>query len=168
MTETVACLPREKPRHLLGVGSPEDIVAGVARGIDIFDCAMPTQVARKGALLTCQGRRNIRNATYRDMMEPFDPRCGCYTCRNFSVAYLHHLFRSQELLAYRLATIHNLYFMNALMAKIRETIANGGFRTFQDKFLAGYKTADDETRATQREKWLAAQTRKGLAGKETD
>jgi queuine tRNA-ribosyltransferase len=161
VTEVVALLPEAKPRHLMGVGSPEDIVNGVSRGIDIFDSALPTQVARKGALFTRRGRFNIRNAGYSRKDGPFDPGCGCYTCRNFSAAYLHHLFRSQELLAYRLATIHNLYFMTDLMKVIREAILSGSFSSFKDDFLAHYRPTDDEVRLAQRERWLAAQSRKG-------
>jgi queuine tRNA-ribosyltransferase len=161
VTETVALLPEDKPRHLMGVGSPEDIIEGVDRGIDIFDSALPTQVARKGALFTRQGRANIRNAGYSQKEGPFDPDCDCYTCRNFSAAYLHHLFRSRELLAYRLATIHNLHFMTRLMKTIRETILSGDFISFRDNFLAGYQPTDDEVRSIQREKWLKAQNLKG-------
>ncbi|MBA7613061.1 Queuine tRNA-ribosyltransferase [subsurface metagenome] len=157
--ETVALLPADKPRHLMGVGSPEDIVGSVARGIDIFDSALPTQVARKGALFTWQGRINIRNSTYSHRGGPIDPDCTCYTCRHFSAAYLHHLFRCQELLAYRLATIHNLSFISDLMSKIREAVIDGTFTTFRDRFLAEYRTADEQVRLAQRKKWLEAQNR---------
>ncbi len=160
VTETVALLPENKPRHLMGAGSPEDIVEGVSRGIDIFDSALPTQVARKGALFSQQGRFNIRNSGYGQQGTPFDPNCNCYTCRNFSAAYLHHLFRSQEILAYRLATIHNLYFMTNLMKAIREAILSGNFNSFKDDFLAHYQPVNAEVRLVQREKWLAAQSRK--------
>ncbi len=163
VTETVALLPENKPRHLMGVGSPEDIVEGVAQGIDIFDSALPTQVARKGALFTWQGRSNIRNAGYGQQEGPFDQNCNCYTCRNFSAAYLHHLFRSQELLAYRLATIHNLHFMTRLMRMVREAILSGDFSSFRDDFLASYQPTDDKVRSIQREKWLKAQNRKGIS-----
>jgi queuine tRNA-ribosyltransferase len=162
VTETVALLPADKPRHLMGIGSPEDIVEGVSRGIDIFDSALPTRVARKGALFTRQGRHNIRNAGYSQREEPFDPKCTCYTCSNFSAAYLHHLFRSQELLAYRLATIHNLHFMVNLMKTIREAILGGNFNHFKDDFLAHYQSVDAEAQSVQREKWLATQNRKRL------
>jgi len=162
VTETVALLPESKPRHLMGAGSPEDIVGGVSRGIDIFDSALPTQVARKGALFTRQGRFNIRNSGYSQKEEAFDPDCNCYACRNFSAAYLHHLFRSQELLAYRLATIHNLYFMTNLMKVIREAILSGNFNSFKDDFLTHYQPTDDEVRLIQRERWLKAQSRKGI------
>ena len=117
--QTTALLPPDKPRYLMGVGAPEDLVEGVARGIDIFDCALPTRVARNGALFTRQGRVNIRRAAYAKMDKPIDPSCDCYTCRTFSAAYLSHLFRAEELLALRLATIHNLRFISNLMQDIR-------------------------------------------------
>ncbi|MBA7581913.1 Queuine tRNA-ribosyltransferase [subsurface metagenome] len=147
----------------MGVGSPEDIVRAVDRGIDIFDSALPTQVARKGALFTWQGRYNIRNSTYSRRESPVDPGCGCYTCRNFSAAYLHHLFKCKELLAYRLATIHNLTFMSNLMNKIRSTITNGTFSSFRDDFLANYKPADEKARLAQRQKWLESWNRSDLS-----
>jgi queuine tRNA-ribosyltransferase len=162
VTETVAQLPEGKPRHLMGVGSPEDIMEGVSRGIDLFDSALPTRVARKGALFTRQGRYNIRNSAYSQKDAPFDPNCNCYTCRNFSAAYLHHLFRSQELLAYRLASIHNLYFMTNLMKIIREAILSNNFTSFKDDFLAHYQPVDAEAQSIQRQKWLASQNRKRL------
>jgi len=157
--ETVGLLTPNKPRHLMGVGSPEDIVDGVAKGIDIFDSALPTQVARKGALYTWQGRLNIRNSVYSRMEAPIDPDCDCYTCRHFSAAYLHHLFRCQELLAYRLNTIHNLSFMSRLMKKIRESILSGTFDTFREGFLAGYRTTNEQVRLEQKKKWLEARSR---------
>jgi queuine tRNA-ribosyltransferase len=161
--ETVALLPEDKPRYLMGVGSPDDIVNSVASGIDIFDSALPTQVARKGALYTWQGRFSIRKSMYSQVKDPIDPDCDCYTCRNFSAAYLHHLFRCEELLAYRLATIHNLSFMNKLMNKIRDTIIDGTFSTFRDSFLASYQPTDEGLKLTQRQKWLEAQNRKGIS-----
>ena len=159
--ETVAFLPENKPRYLMGVGSPEDIVEGVARGIDIFDSALPTRVARNGALFTGQGRRNIRNAAFRQMDQPIVPDCGCYTCRTFSAAYLHHLFRSEELLAYRLATIHNLYFINSLMQELRSAVVGGTFSAFRDNFLASYQPTDEQTRFEQKQKWLKSRGRSG-------
>ena len=157
--ETVALLPTDKPRHLMGVGSPEDIVDSVAKGIDIFDSALPTQVARKGALYTWQGRLNIRNAAYSKMEAPIDPDCDCYTCRHFSAAYLHHLFRCQELLSYRLNTIHNLSFISELMKKIRDSIINGTFDAFRESFRAGYRTTNEQVRLEQKKKWLEARSR---------
>ena len=157
--ETVSWLPENKPRYLMGVGSPEDIVEGVARGIDIFDSALPTRVARNGALFTWQGRCNIRNAAFSRMEPPLVPDCDCYTCRNFSAAYLHHLFKSEELLAYRLATIHNLSFISQLMQKIRSAILDGSFSAFRDDFLANYRPTDESTRFSQKQKWLKARNR---------
>jgi len=152
--ETAALLPEDKPRYLMGVGAPEDIVEGVARGIDIFDSALPTRVARNGALFTGQGRRNIRNAAFGKMDAPVDPDCDCYTCRTFSAAYLSHLFRSEELLAYRLATIHNLRFISNLMREIRSAILDGTFKAFRDNFLAKYQTTNEQARFDQKQKWL--------------
>jgi len=152
--ETVAFLPEAKPRYLMGVGSPEDIVEAVARGCDIFDSALPTRVARNGALFTWQGRVNITNAAYADMEQPIVNGCNCYTCRNFSAAYLHHLFNAGELLAYRLATIHNLSFITELMAKIRNAIYDGAFPAFQKDFLSSYRPTDESTRLSQKQKWL--------------
>lgn len=152
--QTVSHLPDDKPRYLMGVGSPEDIVESVYRGIDIFDSALPTRVARNGALYTRQGRVNIRNAGFRRMERPVDPDCGCYTCRTFSAAYLHHLFNARELLAYRLATIHNLTFIKVLMGDIRKAIVEGSFNAFRMEFLAGYKPTDEQVRLEQKRKWL--------------
>ena len=152
--ETVALLPESKPRYLMGVGSPEDIIEAVARGCDIFDSALPTRVARNGALFTGQGRNNIRNAAYSRMEQPIVPDCNCYTCRNFSAAYLHHLFNCDELLAYRLATIHNLSFISDLMQKIRSAIEDGTFVSFKDSFLANYQPTDEKIRLSQKQKWL--------------
>ncbi|MFC1952418.1 tRNA guanosine(34) transglycosylase Tgt [Chloroflexota bacterium] len=152
--ETVALLPEDKPRYLMGVGSPEDLLEGIAKGVDIFDSVLPTRVARNGALFTGQGRRNIGNADYKQMEQPVDPDCDCYTCRTFSAAYLHHLFNCNELLAYRLATIHNLRFISNLMAKARSAILDGTFNSFKDNFLAGYKPTDEQVRLNQKQKWL--------------
>ena len=152
--QTAALLPQDKPRYLMGVGSPEDIIEAVAAGIDIFDSALPMRVARNGALFTRSGRINISNAKYKDMEEPLDANCGCYACRNFSVAYLHHLFRCGELLALRLATLHNLSFMSRLMADIRGAIAAGSFEAFRQDFLEAYKRTDEQARISQKQKWL--------------
>jgi queuine tRNA-ribosyltransferase len=152
--ETVNFLPENKPRYLMGVGSPEDIVEAVARGCDIFDSALPTRVARNGALFSWEGRKNITNAAYKTMEQPIVTDCNCYTCRNFSAAYLHHLFSCGELLAYRLATIHNLSFISQLMDKIRGAIKDGTFLSFKEQFLASYQPADEPTRLAQKQKWL--------------
>ncbi len=150
--ETVALLPENKPCYLMGIGSPEGIIEGVARGIDIFDSALPTRVARNGALFTRLGRVNIRNAAYSQMEQPIDPDCDCYTCRTFSAAYLHHLFNCQELLAYRLATIHNLTFISHLTHKIRGAIQNSTFGSFKDQFLTSYRATDEQIRLDQKQK----------------
>jgi queuine tRNA-ribosyltransferase len=152
----VPILPESRPRYLMGVGSPEDLVEGVERGIDIFDCALPTRVARNGALFTPNGRINIRNAVYRDMAAPIDTECNCYTCRTFSAAYLHHLFTARELLAYRLSTIHNLTFINCLMNGIRNSLADGNFSVFRQQFLSRYQATDEKVRLEQKQKWLKA------------
>ena len=152
--ETVALLPESKPRYLMGVGSPEDIIEAVARGCDIFDSALPTRVARNGALFTWEGRHNISNAAYSQMEQPVAPGCNCYTCRNFSAAYLHHLFSCNELLAYRLATIHNLSFVTDFMAKIRGAIEDGTFLSLKNNFLANYQPTDEQMRLSQKQKWL--------------
>jgi queuine tRNA-ribosyltransferase len=152
--ETAALLPETRPRYLMGVGSPEDIVEAVARGCDIFDSALPTRVARNGALFTWQGRVNITNSAFANMEQPVVAGCGCYSCRNFSAAYLHHLFNTGELLAYRLATIHNLSFIAELMAKIRGAVLDGTFVSFRKDFLANYQPTDETTRLSQKQKWL--------------
>jgi len=152
--ETAALLPEDKPRYLMGVGSPEDLVECVSRGIDVFDSALPTRVARNGALYTPSGRVNILNAGFSEMLQPIDATCGCYNCRTFSAAYLHHLFKARELLAYRLATIHNLTFISNLIRRMRETILDGTFNSFRDDFLANYQTTDEVTRLDQKQKWF--------------
>ncbi|MDD5288846.1 MAG: tRNA guanosine(34) transglycosylase Tgt [Dehalococcoidales bacterium] len=158
--QTTALLPSDKPRYLMGVGSPEDVVECVARGIDVFDCAMPTRVARNGGLYTRTGRVDIENAVFKEQESPVDTDCHCYTCRTFSAAYLHHLFRSKELLAYRLATIHNLAFMSNLVKSVRNTILDGTFDELRREFLSKYQTTDEQTRISQKQKWLDARQKK--------
>lgn len=143
---TVPLLPEDKPRHLLGVGSPEDIFEGVARGIDIFDCVLPTRTARNGAVFTRTGRLNLRNARYAADPDPIEEGCGCYTCRHFSRAYLRHLIMAKEILGLRLATVHNLHFMLNLMREIREAIVAGTFSTLKEEFLASYEVIPHEAR----------------------
>ncbi len=128
-------LPEDRPRYLMGVGTPEDLLEGVERGIDMFDCVMPTRNARNGTFFTSSGRVVIRNAQYERDRLPIDPECGCYTCGNYTRAYLRHLFNSGEVLALRLGTIHNLYFYLKLMRDIRESIVQGRFREFKLEFL---------------------------------
>jgi queuine tRNA-ribosyltransferase len=151
---TAPLLPESKPRYLMGVGSPEDILNGVASGIDMFDSVLPTRLGRNGALFTDQGRINIRNAKWKQEPGPIDVACGCYTCKHFSAAYLHHLFRADELLAYTLATIHNLTFMSHFMDRVREAIAGDSFKSFKDNYLAAYRTTDEQVRLAQKQKWL--------------
>jgi queuine tRNA-ribosyltransferase len=158
---TVELMPGNKPRYLMGVGSPEDIVDGVSRGIDIFDSALPTRVARNGALYTRRGRKNIKHAVFSDKLEPIEDSCGCFTCRNFTQAYIHHLFKCEELLAYRLATIHNLFFMNTLASEIRESISAGQFPAFRQEFLKTYKTSDEDRRIEQKIRSVEAKRKKG-------
>jgi queuine tRNA-ribosyltransferase len=118
----------------MGVGTPEDLVAGVACGIDMFDCVMPTRNARNGWLFTRFGDLRLRNARFRDDQRPIDETCGCYACRHFSRAYIHHLQRVDEILGARLATVHNLHYYLSLMADMREAIAAGGFDEFRRQF----------------------------------
>lgn len=142
LAATTELLPITRPRYLMGVGAPEDLWACVARGIDLFDCVLPARVARHGGLYTPQGRMSIGNARYRDTHEPFDASCGCPTCGRFSAAYLHHLYRTKELLWYRLATIHNLWFILRQMDEIRAAIYDGSFQGRHAAFRARYRTAD--------------------------
>ena len=152
-------LPEDKPRYLMGVGSPEDLVESVARGIDMFDCALPTRVARNGSLFTPEGRVDITKARYAEQQGPLDETCDCYTCRNYSAAYLRHLFRAKELLGLRLASIHNLRFVLALMERIRASILEKRFDAFRRDFLDRYQPANEAARQAQKEQWL--QTRSG-------
>ena len=132
---TAARLPAAQPRYLMGAGTPEDLVECVARGIDMFDCVMPTRHARNGQLFTSQGRLNIRNARYADDLSPLDPACGCYTCRRHSRAYLRHLYVAGEMSAAALNTLHNLTFYLDTMRRIRDAIAFRSFETFRQEFL---------------------------------
>ena len=136
-------LPVDKPRYLMGVGTPADLVKAVARGIDLFDCVIPTRHARNGQLFTSEGPVNIRNSRYRDDTVPLDPNCDCATCRGYSRAYLSHLHRCREILGARLCTLHNLYFYQRLMADMRAAIEAGEFAAFAARFLA----ADTDSRA---------------------
>jgi len=136
LAHTAPRLPAAKPRYLMGVGTPEDLVAGVAAGIDMFDCVLPTRNARNGWLFTRFGDLKLRNARHRDDERPVEPGCACHACRHFSRAYLHHLQRVNEILGARLATIHNLHFYLSLMREMRDAIAAGGFDAFARRFGA--------------------------------
>jgi queuine tRNA-ribosyltransferase len=152
-------LPKAKPRHLLGVGSPEDLVTGVGLGMDMFDCVLPTRVARHGGLFTRYGRINIKSARYRTEHAAIEEGCDCYTCHNYSAAYVHHLARTGEQLYYRLGTIHNLRFMLRLASQLRAAIMGGTYAAFRDNFLAQYTPTSEQVRENQREKWRAARSR---------
>ena len=127
-------MPADKPRYLMGVGTPSNIIEGVARGVDFFDCVMPARNARHGKLFTWQGTMNIKNAKYKLDNGPLDPECDCPVCRNFSRAYIRHLFAAEEILAMRLAVMHNLYFYNKLAQKIRDALDEGRFAAFRAEF----------------------------------
>ena len=136
LEHTAPRLPTDKPRYLMGVGKPEDIVEAVCRGIDMFDCVMPTRNARNGHLFVNQGVIRIRNSQYRDDIRPLDETCGCYTCQNYSRAYLSHLQRTNEILGARLNTIHNLFYYQSLMKGLREAIGAGQLAAFVTNFYA--------------------------------
>ncbi len=136
-------LPADRPRYLMGVGTPADIVKGVVRGIDMFDCVMPTRHARNGNLFTSEGNLNIRNSRFREDTGPLDPACDCYTCRHYSRAYVRHLQRCNEILGARLATTHNLRFYQRLMSDIRAAIERGTLAELAARFEA--QSADPPT-----------------------
>lgn len=136
---TTPLLPRDKPRYLMGVGTPDALLEGVARGVDMFDCVLPTRIARNGTVMTSRGKLVVRNAAYARDFEPMDPNCNCYACRNFSRAYIRHLIKSNEVLGIRLTTIHNLYFLLDLMAKVRQAIREDRFMEFKKEFLSNYE-----------------------------
>ena len=149
-------LPADQPRYLMGVGSPEDLVEGVAQGVDMFDCVLPTRVARNGALFTRTGRVNIGNRRFAEMDAPLEENCDCYACRNFTAAYLWHLFKSREILGLRLASVHNLHFILRLMDNLRSAILEDRFAQFRRDFQATYRPTNEVTRQQQKERWLAA------------
>jgi queuine tRNA-ribosyltransferase len=141
LEETVPLMAADRPRYLMGVGRPQDLVESVARGVDMFDCVMPTRHARNGHLFTATGVLNIRNARYAQDLGPVDPGCDCYTCRHYSRAYLRHLDRAGEILGSRLNTIHNLHFYQALMRAIRASIEAGRFAAFRTAFHGAQEQA---------------------------
>ena len=138
MDDCVDYLPADKPRYLMGVGSPYCLFEGVERGIDMFDCVLPTRIARHGMAMTSQGRVNIKNAKYERDFTPLDPNCDCYTCRNYSKAYLRHLFKSDEILSSMLMTTHNLHFLVNTMAGIRKAIEEDRFLEYKKEFYDSY------------------------------
>ena len=133
-------MPKDKPRYLMGVGTPLDLVEGVASGVDMFDCVMPSRNARNGYLFTSEGVVKIRNAKYKKDTGPLDPNCGCSTCRNYSRSYLHHLQKTNEILGSRLNTLHNLFYYQELMQSMRHAIQANTFSTFRKSFLASQET----------------------------
>ncbi|PWL94298.1 MAG: tRNA guanosine(34) transglycosylase Tgt [Clostridiales bacterium] len=138
MDDCVDYLPADKPRYLMGVGSPDCLFEGVERGIDMFDCVLPTRIARHGMAMTSQGRVNIKNAKYERDFTPLDPNCDCYTCRNYSKAYLRHLFKSDEILSSMLMTTHNLHFLVNTMAGIHKAIEEDRFLEYKKEFYDSY------------------------------
>jgi len=136
---SIPALPENRPRHMLGIGEPEDLFRCVERGIDTFDCVAPTRHARHGVLLTADGPLTITHAAYREDDGPIDPSCSCPTCQTFSRAYLRHLFMAEELLAYTLATTHNLAFIIGLMDRIRSAVADGSLATLKHEVLSRYQ-----------------------------
>ena len=139
LEETTVHIPQDKPRYLMGVGTPDDILNAVERGVDMFDCVFPTRTARTGTFLTANGKIVIKNAVHKYSQEPIEAECNCYTCKNFTRAYLRHLFMADEMLGPQLATYHNLFFMSHLMKDIRRAIDEKRFHKFKEDFLAKYK-----------------------------
>ncbi len=135
---TIPCLPADRPRYLMGVGSPDALVEGVLRGVDMFDCVLPTRIARNGTVMTRGGKLVVRNAEYARDFSPLEEGCGCYTCRHYTRAYIRHLIKANEILGLRLTTIHNLYFLIHLMGEVRQAIARNEFKIFAAEFLARY------------------------------
>ncbi|MBD8501040.1 tRNA guanosine(34) transglycosylase Tgt [Paenibacillus arenosi] len=142
---TMPLLPTNKPRYLMGVGSPDALIEGAMRGVDMFDCVLPTRIARNGTTMTSQGRLVVRNAKYQRDFGPLDPNCSCYTCKNYSRAYLRHLIKSDETFGLRLTTYHNLHFLLNMMAQVREAIREDRLRDFRDEFFENYGMANNES-----------------------
>jgi queuine tRNA-ribosyltransferase len=137
---TTAVLPRERPRYLMGMGTPMDLLDGIERGIDMFDCVMPTRNARNGTLFTSKGRLSIKVNALKDDLEPPDPDCSCYTCHHFSRAYLRHLYTTGEMLGFRLCTIHNLSYYHQLVSGAREAILAGSFAAYREHIESGWNS----------------------------
>ncbi len=147
--QTLKYLPEDKPRYLMGVGTPEDIVEGVSVGVDMFDCVLPTRNARNGTIFTRKGKMIIKAARYAEDFTPIDENCDCLACKNYSRAYLRHLFQSGEIAGLRLATIHSLHFYLSLMREIRESIMQGFFTKWRKQFLEEYKSSNSKGEETQ-------------------
>lgn len=138
LEHTTPFMPVDKPRYLMGVGSPDDLIEGVIRGVDMFDCVLPTRIARNGTAMTSQGKVVVRNATYAEDFTPLDPECDCYTCRNYTKAYIRHLIKTNEMLGARLITTHNLHFLLKLMENIRQAIRKDRLLDFREEFFTKY------------------------------
>ncbi|MBY2478177.1 tRNA guanosine(34) transglycosylase Tgt [Clostridioides difficile] len=138
LEHTTPLMPKDKPRYLMGVGSPDDLVEGVIRGVDMFDCVLPTRIARNGTAMTSQGKVVVRNATYAEDFTPLDPECDCYACKNYSRAYIRHLVKANEILGARLITTHNLHFLLNLMKQIRQAIMEDRLLDFRNEFFTKY------------------------------
>lgn len=143
LEHTTQFIPKEKARYLMGVGTPDCLVEGVARGIDMFDCVFPTRVARNGMAMVHTGRMNMKNKKYEHDFHPLEEGCGCYTCKHFTRAYIRHLYKSEELLAFRLVTIHNLYFLLQFMRDMRQAILEHRFTEFREAFHRSYVRNED-------------------------
>lgn len=139
LEETVPALPENKPHYLMGVGNPDNLVIGAGLGIDMFDCVQASRIARHGAFWTRQGRKNIKNAQFARQDLPLEEGCGCTSCQTFSRAYIHHLFKAKEMLAYRLLTIHNIHFLNHLMEEVRQAIREDRYQDFKKMFFDAYQ-----------------------------
>ncbi len=135
---TTPLMPKDKPRYLMGVGSPDDLIEGVIRGIDMFDCVLPSRIGRNGTAMTSRGKVVIKNASHTESFEPLDPECGCYTCKNYSKAYLRHLFKANEILGLRLLTNHNLHFLLNLMEEVRQAIREDRLLDYRKDFFEKY------------------------------
>lgn len=138
-------LPSSKPRYVMGIGSPEDLLNAIEKGMDIFDCVLPTRLGRNGCVYTSEGKLNIKNARFKDDFYPIDPNCDCWACKNYTRAYLRHLYKAEEILAARLATYHNLFFYQKIMQLARQAIMEDKFLDFKREFLRKYKGAKDES-----------------------
>ncbi len=131
-------MPKDKPRYLMGVGNPDDLVIGAMNGIDMFDCVLPTRIARHGSAMTSKGKVVIKNAIYKTDMKPLDENCDCYCCKNYTRSYINHLYKAEELLGPRLVTYHNLYFLKSLMSQIRDAIKEDRLADFKEEFFKEY------------------------------
>ncbi len=146
LEETTPLLPSDKPRYLMGVGSPDSLIDGAIRGIDMFDCVLPTRIARNGTCMTSTGRLVVRNAKYARDFSPIDENCDCYTCKNYTRAYVRHLIHTNEILGFRLTTYHNLYFLLELMKQVRKAISEDRLGDFREAFFEQYGFNKDNSR----------------------